>query len=180
MGSSPNRGAQRFQDQQLTSWDFVSTADEILVRCPRCDACAKVVHLPTFPPLHGQHSGLRGQRRVVCIACGYATDGDPAGLRVLHRPPRRGTVRDPFFQLTLWLQTDCCGHVLWAYNQRHLDYLEAFVSARLRLRSQPDHEPGRHRRMTMTAKLPSWLKAAKNRNTILRCIARLRSSVQAR
>ncbi|WAL65369.1 hypothetical protein ORV05_31485 [Amycolatopsis cynarae] len=68
--------------------------------------------------------------------------------------------------------------MLWAYNQRHLDYLEAFVSARLRLRSQPDLDTARHRRMTMTAKLPRWLKSAKNREAVLHRIARLRSSVQ--
>ncbi|TVT31497.1 hypothetical protein FNH05_28275 [Amycolatopsis rhizosphaerae] len=175
MGSASNPGLHSFRDQRWTSWDFVSTADEVLVRCPRCDACAKVVHLPR----HGQGSGLR---RLVCTACGYTSDKHLAGRwvlpSVLSRPERRGTVRDPIFRLPLWLQTDCRGHVLWAYNQRHLDYLEAFVSARLRLRSQPDPDTGWHRRMTMTAKLPKWLKAAKNREAVLHRIARLRRSIQ--
>ncbi len=175
VASASNRGLHRFRDQQWTSWNFVSTADEVLVRCPRCDVCAKVVHLPR----RGQGSGLR---RLVCSACGYVADKHLPGPRalpsVLYRPEPRGMVRDPFFRLPLWLQTDCCGHVLWAYNQRHLDYLEEYVSARLRLRSRPDPDTAWHRRMTMTAKLPRWIKAAKNRDAVLRRIARLRSSVQ--
>ncbi|MGI5171658.1 hypothetical protein ACQEU3_45665 [Spirillospora sp. CA-253888] len=32
----------------------------------------------------------------------------------------------------LWLQRSCCGHVLWAYNVRHLDLLESYAAAKLR------------------------------------------------
>jgi hypothetical protein len=85
------------------------------------------------------------------------------------------SVHDPFSRHPFWFQTDCRGHVPWAYNTRYLDFLEAFVTARLRERSQRGSSGDWHRRMTMTAKLPRWLKAAKDRATILHHIARLRA-----
>jgi len=86
-------------------------------------------------------------------------------------------VRDPFLQHPLWLQTDLGGRVLWAYNTRHLDYLEAYVVARHRERHLTADDEARQFRMTMIAKLPAWLKAAKNRAKILRRIARMRASL---
>jgi hypothetical protein len=66
---------------------------------------------------------------------------------------------------------ECCGgRTLWAFNERHLEILEAYVGARIR-------ERGEYRGMTMLAKLPAWLKSAKNRDVILRSICRLRTSL---
>jgi hypothetical protein len=80
---------------------------------------------------------------------------------------------DPFFRLPLWLTAECCGgHTLWAFNERHLDLLEAFVAARLRERGTG---PGG---LTLVARLPTWLKRAKHRGEILRVIRRLRASLE--
>lgn len=169
-GATPRR----FQDEQVTVWDF---AGEILVRCPRCDGCARIVAVPEG------HEGPTPwiTRRLVC-GCGYVAEHTP--VVVAGRRSPRGDVADPYLGLPLWLQATCCtNRVLWAYNLRHLDFLAEFVGAKLRERS-PEPGPPQwgtppvwHRRMTMVAKLPAWLKSAKHRAEILRTIARLRRSV---
>lgn len=110
-----------------------------------------------------EHDGsISFRRRLRCPACGLFKDEYPASSVV-------GVSVDPYFRLPLWLRADCCGHVLWAYNIRHLDLLESYVGAYLRERgSDPD---------SMLAKLPAWLKAAKHRDEVLRTINRLRASV---
>jgi len=57
---------------------------------------------------------------------------------------------------------------LWAYNQRHLDVLERYVSARLRERRRAACEMG------MLERLPAWIKAAGSREGVLRGIGHLR------
>ena len=47
-------------------------------------------------------------------------------------------ILDHFFGLPLWLQTSCCGQVLWAYNEAHLNFLESYVQSRLRERLPDD------------------------------------------
>jgi hypothetical protein len=59
---------------------------------------------------------------------------------------------------------------LWAFNEAHLDVLAGYVGARLRER---DNVVG----LTMLARLPGWLKAAKNHGEILRVIDRLRATL---
>ncbi|WIX81362.1 TFIIB-type zinc ribbon-containing protein [Amycolatopsis carbonis] len=156
----------RFRDQRLTAWHF--SAGEVLVRCPRCGECARVVVVP------GAGAELREPRRLACGQCGYVR-GQTGQTR--YGPAPSGTVCDPYLQEPLWLQGDCGGNVLWAYNEAHLDYLEAFVVARLREKVVVGEGEWR-RRMTMVAKLPAWLKAAKNRERVLRGIERMQATLQ--
>ncbi|QYN23534.1 TFIIB-type zinc ribbon-containing protein [Amycolatopsis sp. DSM 110486] len=164
-GSSVTADQQRFRDQRLTAWHFA--AGEVLVRCPRCAECARVVVVP------GVGAELREARRLVCGRCGYLRD-QTGGTR--YGPVPTGPVRDPYLREPLWLQGDCGGNVLWAYNEAHLDYLEAFVGARLREKVVVGEGEWR-RRMTMVAKLPAWLKSAKNRESVLRGIQRMRATL---
>lgn len=69
--------------------------------------------------------------------------------------------------LDLWLQTPCRGHVLWAYDAEHLDFLERYVRAALRER-EPNRNAG------LASRLPGWLKSAKNRHAVLAACATLR------
>jgi hypothetical protein len=46
-----------------------------------------------------------------------------------------GEAIDPVFGLPLWLQVRCRGGILWAYNGRHLNELQAYVAATLRVRT---------------------------------------------
>lgn len=151
--------------------------DPVLVVCPRCAARAIV-------------RGDRSRARLVCDGCGLArswdgehlhvlVDGAPVvldrgerawvdpvagrGVRVFIEP--QGT--DARFGTPVWLRAECCGgQLLWANNAAHLDYLEAYVTARLRERA-PGPAP-------LSAKLPAWMKSAKNREEVLKHLHRLR------
>ena len=80
---------------------------------------------------------------------------------------------DPFFGLPLYVQAPCCGNVLWAWNLQHLDLLAAVVGARLRERARGLSFRSND---TLLAKLPRWVKAAKNREPVLECVAKLRAT----
>lgn len=154
----------RFRDRQWTVHDF---ATEFLVRCPRCDSGARVFRPETDGPW-----------RALCVAGGYVRDKE-SRCTCWNSPPGKGPVRDPSFGLPLLLQVDCCGgKLLWAYHLDHLAFLEEFVAARLRERSDAVRAGDRYRHMSMIAKLPAWLTARKNRDEILARIARLRRTAE--
>ncbi len=129
-----------------------------LVRCPRCDQCASVIPAERVADAHARP-------RVVCPHCGYVNDGSNIITAI-----RMSDARDPSYQLPLWLQARCCGETLWAYNERHLDFLESYVTAKLR-ETAPDNTV---RNSTLASRLPAWIKSAKNREEIARCVERLR------
>jgi hypothetical protein len=85
-------------------------------------------------------------------------------------------VCDDYFELPLWLQTPCCGEVLWAYNERHISFLEDFVGARLRERVR-DGKYGWSNR-SLASRLPAWIKSAKNRDEVMKGLSRLRARLQ--
>ncbi|GAB3841427.1 hypothetical protein ACFPIJ_43890 [Dactylosporangium cerinum] len=134
-------------------------ADPIDVVCPRCGRRAVSAARPT--PSRWVASW---PRRLTCGRCGHAAAWEPPGATSVWGAPV-----DPFFQVPLWLRAECCGgHTLWALHRRHLDLLDDYVGAKLRTDG-----PG----MTLTARLPAWLKSAKHRAEILRVIDRLRHTL---
>ncbi|UPL50918.1 hypothetical protein [Hymenobacter sublimis] len=74
---------------------------------------------------------------------------------------------DPFFQLPLWYQASFKDELLWAYGPEHLLYLEQYIGARLRERNQ-------RRYTTMVECLPQFIKAAKNRDVLLKLLERMK------
>jgi hypothetical protein len=79
---------------------------------------------------------------------------------------------DPMFGLPWWLRVECCGgQMFWACNVEHLTVLEGYVGAQLRERGQT------HGCVSMLEKLPTWMKAAKNRHELLKVIARLKTTL---
>lgn len=141
-------------------------ADEVLVKCPACGDCAVVLaNLGEREVRRKRHfEPPKVRRRLRCPACGLFKDE-------WHSEPLYGAAVDPYFRLPLWLQEDCRGHVLWAYNARHLDRLESYIAARLRERGR------RLGSMSMVERLPTWMKSSKNRDDVLRIIRRLRTSL---
>jgi hypothetical protein len=73
---------------------------------------------------------------------------------------------DPYFELQLWLQTDVKDKIIWFYNMDHLEYLNDYISSKLR------EDDGRHK-YSMITNLPQWIKSAKNRDLILKKMHRL-------
>ena len=78
---------------------------------------------------------------------------------------------DPYFGFPLWLQSDCCGYTLWAYNPEHLQILKSYVSAKIR-------DQRKRGKWSMTSRLPQWVKDAKNRDELLKIIARLEKKLE--
>ncbi|WP_328676113.1 hypothetical protein OG226_08490 [Streptomyces sp. NBC_01261] len=152
----------RFYDPRATLADFASS---ILVRCPRCERIAHVERRPCTPP--SADRGAHPHSRLVCRSCGLCRDGSrpdrfsryPAGSRP-----------------ALWLRTSTGHGELWAYNLQHLDLIRRFVAADLRERA-PWYDTGQ--KMTLVARLPVWMKSAKNRAELLRAVDRLRATVIA-
>jgi len=143
-----------------------------LVQCPRCGAQAKARDVeegrrPTF------RGGLRvvPLRRVVCTACGYAHP--PVGHSSAQDQPSdtlsaRVTAPASYQYLALWLQTPCLGHVLWAYNREHLDFIERQVR---KAGKTSGDTPGQRSDM----RLSDWMADPLNGHEVQRAIARLRS-----
>ncbi|MBX7223430.1 MAG: hypothetical protein K1Y36_26185 [Blastocatellia bacterium] len=140
-------------------WDFT---DEILVECPKCQSCSKV--LPIGPDFD-----LFRERRLACHTCGYGQSwsGTEVGVQL-----RKGKMTDPYLGQVLWLQASVGDNLLWALNHRHLNELESLVAATLRQRRQ-DEATGWSNR-SMASRLPQWLLAAGNRSRIVKVIRTLR------
>ncbi|GHB31956.1 hypothetical protein GCM10010377_22760 [Streptomyces viridiviolaceus] len=160
----------RFRDPLSTLDDFTGS---VLVRCPRCDRIARVQAVADTDA--GAGHALFAPRRLVCRACGHARTW--RGRSVMFSGSSLAVARDPYFRLPLWLQTDTRHGRLWAYDLPQLTLLRQFAAASLRER-RPWHEHGR--KMTYVARLPAWVKSAKNRDEVLRAVDRMRASVTGR
>jgi transcription elongation factor Elf1 len=73
---------------------------------------------------------------------------------------------DPIFYLPLWLQENVKDNLFWAYNRAHLHDIKQYVGAKLRERQTMKFT-------TMVEKLPTFIKEAKNRTSILKAIERM-------
>jgi hypothetical protein len=152
---------ERFKD---TREDIYSFQNEFLVRCPFCDSCAIVRcidpdKVDCFAP-----------RRFSCTACGSSKDWSQQKIESWY-----SEAQDNYFHYPLWLQTSCCSRTLWAYNLRHLEFIEAFVRAKLRERKP--HELYGWSNKSLFSRLPKWIQSGKNREEILKAIAKIRESV---
>jgi hypothetical protein len=126
-------------------------------RCPNCG----------FKWLESRvrRGSLKGQgRRWTAITCSECQHTTKVPLR--WRITRIGAAVDPAFGLPLWLQSSCCGETLWAYNAAHLNALRDYVAAAIRERVGV-------MQWSMFSRLPKWLSARKNRDTVLSSIDRL-------
>ena len=136
-------------------WDAIYRAP--LLACPRCGGCCRARDVDALT-------------RVSCRACAYTrtwstvfTTGSADGTTPWWGPEHLGP----------WLVTPHRGHVLWATNITHLDWLTAFVAADLRERAL--HTGGHNR--AMGSRLPRWMKEANARPSLLRALEGLRARV---
>jgi hypothetical protein len=176
--------AERFRDS--TDWPARWPA---LVRCPRCDACARAVPVD---------DGRRSVVRLTCSACALVREGrtgGPSNGELRLEPVDEGrTWRDPVSrEITtwpdtpaqvhpLWLRASCCGgEVLWAANEEHLDYLDQYLRADLRERPEAVVSPMGRRWVGkgLSWQLPDWMKSAKHRDEVAATIERLRATLPA-
>ena len=143
----------RFTDQKKRISDFYT---EALVVCPKCEkkALARVDYEAQ-------------QARLFCAHCGYnkvtSTDMSFYGVTGRWKIPA-----NHYFQAELWLQYPFKDNVFYAYNMAHLEYLEQYISATLR-----EHKDRTH--FTLLEKLPLFYHEAKNREPLLKLIAKLKN-----
>ena len=151
---------QRFQENEENRLSISTPIrnDPTLVCCPKCQSKAVVT-------LHNNEA------RLSCPSCGY-NQAKLAEHRIFYWGAENPT--DSYFGANLWLQTDCVGESLWAFNKRHLEYLEDFVSAKHRQRN-PNVDTWMS--SSLASRLPKWLKAAKNREQVLKAIAVLKNKI---
>jgi hypothetical protein len=162
--------------------------DHALVHCPRCDrmairragrvTCGSCAYtsglqrepkaLPVAPPqavvcpkCHrcvGTDRTILRLQRLRCSGCGWTKE--PAAGRPWAAPKRTRAPR-------LWLETDFRGERLWAVNEQHLRFLEAYVATGVR-ETSPFNS-------SIASRLPAWIKSGKNRDGLIRALAKLRA-----
>ncbi|WP_437920576.1 hypothetical protein [Sphingobacterium sp. LRF_L2] len=142
----------RFQDENLRASDFYN---EVWVHCPMCRKKAIATGLvdEVEARLFCEYCGLHQRRsRVVYF-------GKIRSVCVL--------AAHTYFDAELWLQHPFKGEVFFAYNGHHLNYLEAYIGAKLR-----EHKDRTY--FTLLEKLPRFYHSAKNRAALLKIILKLR------
>jgi len=138
----------RFQDENLLLSNFYQ---EVWVACPSCGkkAIAKVnVETKTA--------------RLLCSHCSYNKETSTTLKNGIFEMPA-----NQYFNTELWLQAPFKNDIFWAYNDKHLEYLERYISATLRENKDRTH-------FTLLEKLPKFYHEAKNRDGLLKIIGRLK------
>lgn len=153
----------RFLDPGVILYEML---DEVLVVCPACRGCARIIRQDASTP------GWFAPRRLVCGGCSCVRDWADKALCFA---TRAGVPVDPYFSLPLWLQANFRGRILWAFNPQHLRLLEAHVGASLREHRR--REGLGWQNQSLVNRLPKWMTAGKNREDVLRVIARLQRSL---
>lgn len=140
----------RFNDENKTLSDF---SDEVWVVCPACSN--RAIARADFQ--------LK-KAWLCCVQCGYNKEQSTEIAKNI-------TKNQPahlFFAAELWLQAPLKNELFMAYNGRHLEYLEQYISAKLR-----EHKDRSH--FTLLEKLPKFYHRAQNREVLLKIIAKLKS-----
>jgi hypothetical protein len=136
--------------------------DRILVDCPACGGLA-VIALEEdkgTEAIGWASERHHGARRLTCTACFHQ-----------RRAPYQA-LSDPTMGLPLRLRGEARQGTLTALNEAHLAYIEDYVRDPLRREAV---EPGGIRNQSIASRLPRWVKAAKNRDEVLKLIARMRA-----
>ncbi|TDE28740.1 MULTISPECIES: hypothetical protein [Flavobacterium] len=140
----------RFQDENLTRYDFYK---EVWVVCPSC--AKKAIATVNFEAK---------KARLLCAHCGYNKETTTALIP-------KGTVdmsANWYFESELWLKAPFKNDVFWAYNDKHLEYLERYIGATLR-----EHKD--RTGFTLLEKLPKFYHEAKNREGLLKIVTKLKT-----
>lgn len=147
--------AERFIDHGDPIYSLIQ--DPVDVHCPSCDARATLV------PLDDPRTSRIVRRRLACGDCGFVRDHDG------HAVAYFADGRDPCFANPLWHRKRTPKGLIWAYHRAHLEMLRAYVAASERERSQ---NPTWHNH-SYVSRLPAWIKAAKNREAVVKALDQL-------
>lgn len=129
-----------------------------------CDKCGRYYRV-NINDEEKQHFSMLN---VSCPYCGFIMPGNiqKTSPHVFVGQIKGG--REPFFGLELQLLTEYKGKLVWALNREHLTYLINYISADLR------EKPLYNNTMrTQADMLPAFLKTAKNRKGIIKCLEKM-------
>jgi hypothetical protein len=141
---------------------------------PKCENKSCGGPIPNYgPPVRGGGSDALSAR-IVCPACGHAGDYpavpiEPLDVRKAHAALR---LFRSWPSGAPYLSRRIGAHMLVVYNQQHLDALENWLGAEHRQR-------GSVAGLTMMARLPRWMKAARARQDVLKALAQLRGQAES-
>ncbi len=157
----------------LTNEDFVATIDVV---CPKCSVKAVVLGGQPFASIDEQESKVHFS----CVSCGYTlklTDTpklylytNSKGEDISARGLRPNSPIDPYFSLELWFSVETKFGLLWAYNLAHLNVIESYIADKLRSRNGLPVKNN-----SIGSRLPQWVKMAKNRDYLLKIIAKAKT-----
>lgn len=142
----------RFQDENLILSDFY---EEVLVVCPTCSE--KALATVNFE--------LKSAR-LFCVKCGFNKETSLA----INESAILKMAAHHYFDAKLWLTLPFKNEVFWALNEKHLIYLENYISAKIR-----EHKDRKH--FTLLEKLPKFYHDSKNREGLLKLITKLKSKL---
>lgn len=155
-----------------------------MLSCPNCmlqknadDDILYKAYVKRFCPycgkeIYAEQSGFKTPPKEISVTCSHCqatieySPNIESYRKVNSLPQDAGLKKDPYFCLPLWLQTEVKGNLFWACNREHMQEIKEYVESDLRERLWPYL-------MTMTAKLPAFIKDAKNREDIIKGINRL-------
>ncbi|MFH6935500.1 hypothetical protein [Flavobacterium sp. FlaQc-30] len=101
-----------------------------------------------------------------CPNCNFQEEWKTKAYRVRKESKQDdGLVKECWYNLPLWFQKEVGDNIFWAYNQDHIDYLERYIQADLRERNSKVNYSS-----SLVARLPQFVKAAKNREKLLKIL----------
>lgn len=151
-------GRQRARIDATRALEYQGAA---LLRCPRCAGPAWSRTTDAAAP------ALFAPRRLVCGACAYIAEWTGPAIRRADG----ANATDDYFHLPVFLQTPCCGELLWAYHPAHLDVLSEWLNARLRERRRSPQHGWSNR--SFWSRLPRWIKQPRHRDEVAAALRRL-------
>lgn len=140
----------RFQDEKKVLSDFYK---EVWIVCPAC--AKKAISTVNFESQ---------KARLFCTSCGCNKEATTA----IVKNGSIETAANFYFSAELWLKAPFKNEVFWAYNDKHLDYLEKYIGATIREHKERNH-------FTLLEKLPKFYHEAKNRAGLLKIILKLKN-----
>jgi endogenous inhibitor of DNA gyrase (YacG/DUF329 family) len=172
---------ERFKDENKYLGHF---GDKIEVKCPKCDSKAIVKRSFESERYYDDKRSLEcstcyfSQKEVVikllnekpekikikCPICSQTKEFLPKIIKVPQSFKTNSNLEtEEWFGTELWYQVQFDKAIFWALNLEHINYLERYIRANLRERSTLYSS-------TLVARLPKFVKEAKNREKLLKII----------
>lgn len=147
---------------------------DIFVICPNCNKKAIVK-----PDEFSLSVSENNSTKVICINCGYSKKllEKPVSIiysdknnKIIGRQYKIGGGIDPYFYLPLWYSVNFDNHLLWAYNNEHIEFLKSHIVAKLRERNIQEIS-----NQSLGSRLPKWMNTNKNREPLLKILTELQN-----